>query len=62
MQWQVRAQRDGSAAVVVLGADDDGRDVMDVIQGRLPAGEWDVVAEAIASSAERRALREGQVQ
>lgn len=62
-QWQVRAQsqRPDGVAVVVLGADDRGGDIMDVVRLRLPAGEWDVTAEAIASRNERRlAIRNEQ--
>jgi hypothetical protein len=56
VQWQVYAttQRPGGTAVVVLGADDRGGDIMDVVAARLPAGEWDVTAETIASGNERR--------
>jgi hypothetical protein len=44
MQWEARATRSGGTAIVVLGADDRGGDIMEVLRTRLPPGEWDVTA------------------
>lgn len=53
MEWQVRATSP-RGAVVTLGADDRGGDIMDVVRRRLPAGEWDVEAAKITPGILRR--------